>query len=315
MEIKYSEWAKINHDLYGVFFDKNIDCAVLFKLTNLINTNTHNLNPSFVDKIFIPRNEYNNRKDIEKFDLSQLKQKIYEIEIDKVLSKETLGKKEETNNVFICRTPKVFADIGLDENKSITMRREKIRICNLPIEEGGHGIKKEQLYSLPNLLTEPAIIMKSKTREKSVVGVLNDIDVRNMPLLVAISPDEKGFYNFESIDTNLLSSVYGRKDFEKFLNDNKEKTLFKDDNVLKDLREKINKQEEQKVDKNEVLYNKLYDMYYNNLYKNCSFAKKQMDKQLENKSLNEKINILSNKIKKYDETFDIEKLKNSLFKL
>lgn len=78
MEIKYSEWAKINYDLYGVFFDKNTDYAILFKLTNFINTNNHNFNPSLVDKIFIPRNEYNNRKDIEKFDLIQLKQKIYE---------------------------------------------------------------------------------------------------------------------------------------------------------------------------------------------------------------------------------------------
>lgn len=165
-------------------------------------------------------------------------QKEYEKEIDEVLSRETVLKREDTNNVLICKTPDVFSKIGLDATKYITMRRGKMRFCNTPIEEGGHSITKEQLYNLPKLLEEPAIIMKSQTVEKSVLAILNDVDVGNMPILIAISPDEKGFYNFETIDTNLLSSIYGRKNFEKFIKDNEDKILMKDDKQLEKLRQK-----------------------------------------------------------------------------
>ncbi|MBR1453025.1 MAG: hypothetical protein IJ593_12635 [Lachnospiraceae bacterium] len=176
-------------------------------------------------------------------DLAQLK---YEKEIDKILSRKTIKQREDTNNVFICKTPVIFSKVGLDMNKDITMRRGKMRFCNTPIEEGGHSITKEQLYNIPKLLEEPAIIMKSQTVEKSVLAILNDVDVRNMPILVALSPDEKGFYNFETIDTNLLLSIYGRKNFEKFIKDNEDRILMKDDKQLEILRDKIevNKQKE-----------------------------------------------------------------------
>lgn len=121
MKIKYSEWAKINNDLYGVFFDKNIDCAVLFKLTNLINTNNHNFNPSLVDKIFIPRNEYNNRKDIEKFDLIQLKQKIYEIE----------DNNNDKNPIMMIKARSVVTlyeeKYGKEKNKSTDKKTDNIK--------------------------------------------------------------------------------------------------------------------------------------------------------------------------------------------
>ena len=233
MEIKYSEWAKINYDVYGVFFDKNTDCAVLFKLTNLINTNTHNLNPSLVDKIFIPKNEYNNRKDIEKFDLIQLKQKIYEAEIDRIIDvKDSLS--NESNYLKICKPTETLKQVGLDDNL-ITMKRGKVRICCKDKEQGGHGINRQTLYNLPKLFENPAIIMKSQKDEKSIIVFLNDIDNEKNPIMASIKPDEKGTYDFEQIDTNLLTSIYGRENFSKFLNDNKDKILFTDELVIKDL--------------------------------------------------------------------------------
>lgn len=163
---------------------------------------------------------------------------LYEAEIDKVLSKETVRQKEETNYIKICNTPDVFKSIGL-EDKDITIKRNKIRICNLPKEEGGHNITKEIYYKLPELFQSPAYILKSKTEAKSVVAMLNEIDDEKMPILVAIKPDEKGIYEFQTIDTNLLKSIYGRDKFEKFINDNKENLLFKDDKQIAELNEKI----------------------------------------------------------------------------
>ena len=167
----------------------------------------------------------------------------YKAEIDKVLSKETVGQKEETNYIKICNTPDVFKSIGL-EDKDITIKRSKIRICNLPKEEGGHNITKEIYYKLPELFQNPAYILKSKTEAKSVVAILNEIDDEKMPILVAIKPDEKGIYEFQTIDTNLLKSIYGRDKFENFINDNEENLLFKDEKQIAELNEKISKHDD-----------------------------------------------------------------------
>lgn len=197
---------------------------------------------SFDDKYYLK-----NFNDEAKVIGNQYDNSDYKAEIDKVLSKETVGQKEETNYIKICNTPDVFKSIGL-EDKDITIKRNKIRICNLPKEEGGHNITKEIYYKLPELFQSPAYILKSKTEAKSVVAILNEIDDEKMPILVAIKPDEKGIYEFQTIDTNLLKSIYGRDKFEKFINDNKENLLFKDDKQIAELNEKIGIMQAAKTD-------------------------------------------------------------------
>ena len=168
-------------------------------------------------------------------------QSLYEDEIDKVLSKKTIGEKEETNYIKICKTPQVFEDIGF-LNKDFLMKRGKIRICNLPIEEGGHGITKEQLYNIPKLLQNPAIIMRSYTQRQSFVAILNDVDNNKLPILVSINPNSKGFYDFEQVDTNVITSIYGRTKFNEFIdraiNDNK--IYYTNKEIINKLEDKIN---------------------------------------------------------------------------
>ena len=164
-------------------------------------------------------------------------QSIYEDEINNVLSKITIGEREETNYVKICKTPQVFENIGF-LNKDFLMKRGKIRVCNLPIEEGGHGITKEQLYNLPKLLSNPAIIMRSYTQKQSFVAILNDIDNNKLPILVSINPNSKGFYDFEQINTNVITSIYGRTKFNEFID-----RAIQDDKIIYTNKEIINELE------------------------------------------------------------------------
>ena len=176
----------------------------------------------------------------------------YEEEIDKVLS-EDFVRKEEYNDVRICRTPEVYGKIGLDIKKDMLMSREHIRYDNKI-----HGIKKEQFYNLPKLLEEPAIIMKSMSKDKAIVTILNDIDQNKLPLMAAIEPNGKGTFDFKQIDSNFIMTVYGRNKFENFVNKALEenKLLFTDQKVINELEKKAGIEifkDEQVLTKNNIL--------------------------------------------------------------
>ena len=155
----------------------------------------------------------------------------YKAEIDKVLS-ENYVRKEEYNDVRICKTPEIYGKIGLDTEKDMFMSREHIRYDNQI-----HKIEKEQFYNLPKLLEEPAIIMKSMSKEKAIVAMLNSVDNNNMPILAAIEPNGKGTYDFKQIDSNFILSVYGKENFNNFVNKalNENKLLFTDQKVINEL--------------------------------------------------------------------------------
>ncbi|MBR1453075.1 MAG: hypothetical protein IJ593_00290 [Lachnospiraceae bacterium] len=158
----------------------------------------------------------------------------YKDEIDKVLS-ESYVRKDEYNDVRICKTPAIYGEIGLDTTKDMFMSREHIRYDNRI-----HGIEKEQFYNLPNLLKEPAIILKSQNREKAIIAIINDIDNNNMPIMASIYQDGNAKYNFEKIDSNFITSVYGRNNFKNFINTalNENRLLFTDQKVINELEKK-----------------------------------------------------------------------------
>ena len=158
----------------------------------------------------------------------------YKDEIDKVLS-ESYVRKDEYNDVRICKTPAIYGEIGLDTTKDMFMSREHIRYDNRI-----HGIENEQFYNLPNLLKEPAIILKSQNREKAIIAIINDIDNNNMPIMASIYQDGNAKYNFEKIDSNFITSVYGRNNFKNFINTalNENRLLFTDQKVINELENK-----------------------------------------------------------------------------
>lgn len=178
--------------------------------------------------------------------------KEYKAEIDKVLS-ESYVRKDEYNDVRICKTPAIYGEIGLDTTKDMFMSREHIRYDNRI-----HGIEKEQFYNLPNLLAEPAIIMKSMSKDKAIVAILNDIDKNKLPVMAAIEPNGKGTYDFKQIDSNFIMTVYGRNKFENFVNKALEenKLLFTDQKVINELEKKAGIEifkEKQVLTKNDIL--------------------------------------------------------------
>ena len=90
-----------------------------------------------------------------------------------------------------------------------------------------HGIDKEVLKKLPELIAEPVMIADSLSTASTsgVVVVTSEIDNEGKPIIVPIKPDGSGYY-FAQLDSNFILSIYGRNGFENFIENNiKEKTF------------------------------------------------------------------------------------------
>lgn len=91
--------------------------------------------------------------------------------------------------------------------------------CLLTWTEHWHGLSVEQIKKLPELLQEPAIVFDSisENQTNGIILVLNDVDSDGLPLLATIYPNGSGTYMLQKIDSNFITSIYGRTNFENHI--------------------------------------------------------------------------------------------------
>lgn len=123
--------------------------------------------------------------------------------------------------IFVCNTPEVLQKVGC---KPLPMFLTQNHLKNMIHEKSSenrhwHGLSVEQIKKLPELLQEPAIVFDSisKNQTNGIVLVLNDVDTDGLPLLAAIQPNGSGSYMLKQIDSNFITSVYGRTNFENHI--------------------------------------------------------------------------------------------------
>lgn len=83
-------------------------------------------------------------------------------------------------------------------------------------KEHTHGLSVEQIKQLPELIKEPLMVLDSLSNKNSIVIVTSETDSEHLPIMVSVKPNGKGRYELEEIDSNFITSVYGRNNFESF---------------------------------------------------------------------------------------------------
>lgn len=141
-------------------------------------------------------------------DVKEFKEQIDLMQQNKISSWNAIRVRKET--------PKVLQDLGFQNLPMlITQRHIKKIIGN---DKGNHDIPIDLLLKIPEALENPEYILKSKTDAESVVLVTSLIDKLNNPVVVAIKKDGNGRFNNIEIKSNFITSIYGRKNFDKFIN-------------------------------------------------------------------------------------------------
>ena len=119
--------------------------------------------------------------------------------------------------VLVCTTPGILREVGLkDLPMHITQKHILDCLHEKTINNNHyHGLSVQELKRLPEALESP-IILESLTKENSLVAVLNYREQDGNPVIVAVRPNGNAIYELRRVDSNFITSTYGKDNFSEF---------------------------------------------------------------------------------------------------
>ena len=141
-------------------------------------------------------------------------EKSFAEQVDDVLA----GKANRYNDLKVCDTPQILLDVGCEQLPMLyTQKHLKKVVQPKDLEKHTHGLTTEQIKKLPEWLADPVMIYDSLSRQDSLVVVTSEIDIDNDPIIVSVRPSGNGNYNLRRVNSNFITSVYGRENFDRHL--------------------------------------------------------------------------------------------------
>lgn len=137
-------------------------------------------------------------------------------QVDAVLS----GADTTSTHLKVMDTPFLLRQVGTP-NLPILMTAKHLKTTT---QDSGnesvnyHGLDVDIIKRLPELLSDPVMIMDSLTRDDSIVVVTETVDRENHPVIGAVMFNGVGRENGRIISANILTSTYGKDNFENFIN-------------------------------------------------------------------------------------------------
>ena len=139
-------------------------------------------------------------------------------QVDAVLS----GADTSSTHLKVMTTPLLLREAGA-RNLPVLMTARHLKSI---VQESGtdsvnyHGLGADLVKRLPELLSDPVMIMDSLTRDDSVVLVTTTTDKQQHPVIAALKFDGIGNLDNLEIEANIITSVYGKENFNNFIANN-----------------------------------------------------------------------------------------------
>lgn len=86
----------------------------------------------------------------------------------------------------------------------------------------GHDLGFEPIRQLPKKLKDPVAILKSDTRDGSIIVLTDMVDKYGQPVIVPVRVDQNGYSEFSSV----IPSMYGKKRFAEFMKNQQGNILY-----------------------------------------------------------------------------------------
>lgn len=118
----------------------------------------------------------------------------------------------------ISDTPQIFLDAGF-EQKPMLYTQNHLREALKPKSNNHphrHGFTIAQIKRWPELFKKPVILADNPSRDDALLVVLCAVDNDKLPLIASIKPDGKGHYELETVETNLVLTVFGKDNFMNY---------------------------------------------------------------------------------------------------
>ena len=121
------------------------------------------------------------------------------------------GKIPKNDTLLIGQTPEVFRKIGMTA-LPMTINQRHVDYALNGTKDFDHAIGEEGLRQLPKALEHPVAILASKTKNGTSLVAMLEMRQNGKQIVVPVVIDGYGTLNWLRIDSNAVTSVYGKKD-------------------------------------------------------------------------------------------------------
>ena len=125
-----------------------------------------------------------------------------------------------STHLLVMKTPKLLQDAGLP-NLPILMTAGHLKSIVAPKNKANshdHGLDLTIVKKLPEYISDPVVVADSNSRSDSIVVITEAVDFNNNPVIAAIKLEGHGAVDSKYIDANIMTSAYGKDNFQNFIN-------------------------------------------------------------------------------------------------
>ena len=79
-----------------------------------------------------------------------------------------------------------------------------------------HGFSISEIKRWPELFKTPVILADNPSRNDALLVVLCAVDGDKLPLIASIKPDGKGHYEMDTVETNLVLTIFGKDNYMNY---------------------------------------------------------------------------------------------------
>ena len=156
-------------------------------------------------------------------------------QVDAVLN----GTDTNSTHLKVMETPDLLQKAGLP-NLPILMTAKHLKTitaANGKDKANYHNLSVEIVKKLPQYISEPVMIADSLTQDDSIVIITEAVDSNNRPVIAAILLNGYGQIDKKYIRANVMTSAYGKDNFQAFLNNiaNKNATIYWNEKKSKEM--------------------------------------------------------------------------------
>ena len=131
--------------------------------------------------------------------------------------------KFKASHVYLGMTPPIYQELGFERLPvMITSKHLKTVMQDWGSDTSAnyHGLTPDIIVQIPEAIKRPLIIMQSQNKEhpEDIIAVVELKDKDNKPIIIPFSPNKKGNFNDIEIDINLTKTIYGKDNFDRFIN-------------------------------------------------------------------------------------------------
>ena len=130
--------------------------------------------------------------------------------------------KFKASHVYLGMTAPIYQEIGFERLPvMITSKHLKTVMQDWGSDTSAnyHGLTLDIIAQIPEAIKKPLVIMQSQKKEhpEDIIAVVELKDKDNKPIIIPFSPNKKGYVNDIQVDINLAKTIYGKDNFNAFI--------------------------------------------------------------------------------------------------